>query len=140
MKIVFMTFLIALSGCDWISSGLRSESDDAILVRKAIQAYNDFDEETYASCFSENVNFFASNGLGTTRHVSGQAELKKFHNNLFDMYKPKAEILNLFDISPWVFVHQRTKSSKHTVESSVGYRVDKGKITDVMVVGEKELK
>lgn len=139
MKICLFGLLILLSGCDWISFGVRSESPEATLVRKAIKHYNDHDEKAYGTCFSENVSYFSSNGLGTTRHATGIAEIESFHAGLFKMYKPSVEIVNMFDIPPWVFVHQRTKSSKSTTEASVGYRIEKGKIADVMVVGEKKL-
>lgn len=134
-KFILVLFLL-LSSCSWICDTDTGLGNGEKLIMTAFEHYNSYNEDAYISLFDENVNFFATNGLGTTRFATGKADFKKMNSSIFKAKKTKISIIKMYEVGDWVFVHQYSETPHGPVEASVGYKITKGKIADIMVIGE----
>lgn len=141
MKSNLLIFFLLLNGCSWFNrlSCTMPIGPTSEIVIATLKHYNAYNEAAYSNMFDSNINYFVSNGISTTRFASGKEEFIKFNRALFKMKKNQTEAINMFASGDWVFVQQRTKTPGGTIEASIGYRINKNKITEMMVIGETRL-
>lgn len=139
MKIFLIAVLLVLSSCSWFKNLIYNESDNVKLVRTTLGHYNAFEEKSYFTMFDQNVNYFATNGLGVTRYASGIEEYRARVSHTIRNKNTKVEVLDLYQVGPWVFVHQKTTLPNVVLESSVGYRIVGTRIADIMIIGERKM-
>ncbi|MBY0315253.1 MAG: nuclear transport factor 2 family protein [Bdellovibrionales bacterium] len=142
MKKISILFFLILNQCSWFEGSAPTASDSANLsyVEEAVEHLNNRNIDKYLTYFSPNINVFASNGLGTTRIATGISDFKGYSSAFTKAKTFKVKILSKFSVSPWVFVHQQTKAGSSLLEAAVVYRIDQGKIVDMMIIGEKNSK
>lgn len=144
MKRLLIIFLILLTtSCDWISKSKTDQNTKHPLrtvVHKLAQAYNTKNLDVYFTYFDQNVNVFSTNGLGTARTVNGLQDFKGYTKSTHKAKFIKLEILDGLIHEPWVFTKQKLFIDKNILVSVVGYRVEKDKVVDVMIVNEQKIK
>ena len=141
MKQLLIVPLLILGSCNWLEKSSTStiESTEINLVQQAVEQLNQRNIDRYLSYFATNINVFASNGLGTTRIVTGLSDFKGYSSGFTKAKVFKVKILNTFSVVPWVFAHQRMEAGGSIIEAAIGYRIDQGKIVDMMIIGEKRV-
>lgn len=141
MRIFVFIVILSLVGCSWLNELFSSASDGASVkvVKKSFEYYNSYNDSEYLALMDPNINYFMTNGLGTTRFASGILEFKTYVSPILRKKKSKIEVLGIFDLTPWVIVHQRTIHEWATLEASVSYKVQGDKITDILILGEKRV-
>lgn len=141
-KIIFaLSLSLFTQSCSWISffSEDTAESSLFSIVNTSAQLYRERNLEEYFKLFDQNINVFNTNGLGTARVVSGHNDFKSFTRTVHKAKVVDLEILSHFTHNNWVFVKQRSKVNLTVVEAAVGYRIQNGKIADIMIIGEKNM-